>query len=584
LRAARAVARFTPAVNFACLENSSLERLPMRKGLLLITLWLLASDDARPEAPRANSTRPLPTRRTALTIPFRIGATQNATQQPVEVQLFTSENQGASWNHVASVKPEAAKLVYQAPRDGEYWFCVRTRDASGNVRPAGAMTPELRVLVDTEPPKLRADAWRGVDGEVTARWDATDSYLNASSVKVFHRRAGSQEPWQNVTINYLLPGDARTSYAENVRWKADSAVDVRVEISDSAGNVAEQIVTAGAPPTQSDTSPAALSPAPRFNPKSADGRPADASAPIYPPADWYGGAGASSSAPSQPPSDLAWPPDQKESKPWPADQSQANPLAPAPVVRPWEDNAPPVGGSTSAPDRGASLATATGQSWLVGTSAFELAYDAGPLPADDIRAVELWGTSDGGRSWRQMAIDEDRRSPVLVKVDAEGSYGFRLLLQRRSGPVEFPPAAGDTPELSVQVDFTEPWCQLTRADQLSGERSQELVICWEARDPHLAERPITLKFSRRPDGPFQTIVAGLENTGRYVWRMPAALPAEIFLRLEVRDRAENVGVFTADRPITPNVSRAQGRLREVAPAASARTTDQRSQPRIYSFK
>lgn len=204
--------------------------------------------------------------------------------------------------------------------------------------------------------------------------------------------------------------------------------------------------------------------------------------------------------------------------------------------------------------------------------------------------MELWATTDGGQTWAKLTTDEDNRSPVIAKVERDGLYGFRLVVHRNGGPVEFPPASGQPPEIVIEVDQTEPRCGLTRVDQMTGPRSGELVIQWQATDARLAERPITLRYSHRSDGPWRTIAAGLENTGRHTWQMPEHLPAEVYLRLEARDAADNVGHYTADRPIVPQFAKPAGMLRGVAPINTGRVTDRRNHrtdlpaPKVIFFR
>ena len=69
-------------------------------------------------------------------------------------------------------------------------------------------------------------------------------------------------------------------------------------------------------------------------------------------------------------------------------------------------------------------------------------------------------------------------------------------------------------------------------------------------------RPISLSFSASAGGPWTPIASGLENTGSYRWRLDSRVPDPIYLRLEVRDEAGNVGTFeTAEaglaRPPSP---------------------------------
>ena len=94
----------------------------------------------------------------------------------------------------------------------------------------------------------------------------------------------------------------------------------------------------------------------------------------------------------------------------------------------------------------------------------------------------------------------------------------------------------------------------------------------------LAARPVTLSFSERPDGPWSTIAAGLDNTGLYNWRFDNRVPGHVYLRLEVRDEAGNVGEFQTANPITLDPNRPQGHLRSVLPIQ-----DQSAQVQVYHF-
>ena len=81
----------------------------------------------------------------------------------------------------------------------------------------------------------------------------------------------------------------------------------------------------------------------------------------------------------------------------------------------------------------------------------------------------------------------------------------------------------------------------------------------------LAARPISLLFRQDPKGPWITIASGLENTGRYAWPIDSRTPSQIYLRLEVRDEAGNVGVHELAEPVAIDQSRPTARIRDVRP-------------------
>ena len=108
--------------------------------------WLLAiagpaaraAPDGAARRAAADARSSTSTRQNAFTIPFRIEPAQNPSQQPVEVQLHVSTNQGATWELASRVKPDKGAFVFRAPHDGEYWYSIRTVDAQGSHAPRGS--------------------------------------------------------------------------------------------------------------------------------------------------------------------------------------------------------------------------------------------------------------------------------------------------------------------------------------------------------------------------------------------------------------------------------------------------------------
>ena len=143
----------------------------------------------------------------------------------------------------------------------------------------------------------------------------------------------------------------------------------------------------------------------------------------------------------------------------------------------------------------------------------------------------------------------------------EGLYGFTIVFQNGNGFGGFAPREGDVPEIWVGVDLTPPNAKITGAD--TGRDAGELVVRWEAQDELLDPRPIALSFGERVAGPWAAIAAGLENTGQYAWRLDNRVPNQIFLRIEVRDEAGNIGQFINPEPISLDLQRPQGRIRGV---------------------
>jgi hypothetical protein len=182
-----------------------------------------------------------------------------------------------------------------------------------------------------------------------------------------------------------------------------------------------------------------------------------------------------------------------------------------------------------------------------------------------VDAVELWGTTDAGRSWAKWGTDPDRVSPFDVEVNSETVYGFRIVIVGRNGLATITPQPGDAADIWVGIDATRPMAHLTGAAYGQGEAAGKLDIRWEAADENLASRPVTLAISDRPDGPFSPIAAGLPNTGQYYWEFDPRSPRQIYLRLEVRDDAGNTAIDQLTEPIKVEGLEPKGRIRGFNP-------------------
>ena len=89
---------------------------------------------------------------------------------------------------------------------------------------------------------------------------------------------------------------------------------------------------------------------------------------------------------------------------------------------------------------------------VVDSRLFELEYDLSAVAAEDVASVELWATRDGGQTWQPYQADQDHRSPLLVRVNEDGWYGFRIVIRRPNGQIAEPPLTGQQPDILVRVD------------------------------------------------------------------------------------------------------------------------------------
>ncbi len=471
-------------------------------------------------AAQSPSDAPLATRQNFFTIPFT--APETSSGQPVEVHLYVSADRGRSWQLYSRQTPRAGKFDFRAQQDGEYWFASRTVTASAPAQRVHG--PELRVLVDTVGPRLDLNAGVGPSGEVQTTWAIADPNLVVDSFKVFFRHDNAEQ-WQPGAVE-LPRGEQRTQLGGTTSWwpqRHGSGLEVRAEVQDRAGNMNVVQRKLQLPNLARGQRPAL----------------------------------AQNDRPESHPS-IQWPADevlnrtpkvQETHQPVPQ-QAEIQGEVAHQVIAPFQ--LPPGE-----------------RPQMTQHNRFNLAYDLDGVGPSGVASVQLWATRDGGRVWQQWAVDEDRRSPFPIEIADEGMYGFRIVVQSGNGLSGEIPQSGDEAEVWIGLDQTPPHAAITSARYGRGQEVGTLSIFWEAKDEVLSPRPITLMFSDNPRGPWTTLAAGLENSGQYQWRVDGSVPAQIYLRLEVRDAAGNVGVHQIDRPIANDGLVPRGRIRGIQPLEDA---------------
>ena len=177
---------------------------------------------------------------------------------------------------------------------------------------------------------------------------------------------------------------------------------------------------------------------------------------------------------------------------------------------------------------------------LVNTKRVTLNYELKDVGASGVSEVELWCTQDA-HTWKRGEIVAQTNHSFSVEVKEEGLHGFTLLARNGSGTGKDSPALGEPPQVWVMVDYTKPTVQITSVEVAHGVKAPTVQVRWTARDKNLGPRPITLSYAEQPEGPWTTIVTGVENSGQYEWQAPAGAPHHGFMRVEAADMPGNVG-------------------------------------------
>ena len=518
-----------------------------------------------------------------------------------KVQLLSSRTGANDWAKLQEAEPNVQGFRFHAPEDGEYWFALRHLDRKGQPWPNAKVQsqpqspqpqPLMWIVIDTAPPEITLEGSPDAAGEIVIRYEAEDANLQADSLMLEVRGVGDR--WSPLRLG--KPDIAQPNrLVGRVRWRPPAgaeSIDVRAAIADRTG----QRGKANAKIAVRDAQPALTGPS-LSSPSTANAsanpllqvaqlpsqdwpasnrlpRPAK-TAQAPPHSNPYTVAGRT--RPSRTPAKLVGDglPDLRlPSKVGSGPQTlRVTPLGP--------DNAPPLMERPARPTARSARERATAQSdWaparspadfapadlaarVVNSRTFDIEYDLQSVGPWGVAKVEIWGTHDDGRTWQSFGVDPDNRSPIRVTVPAAGTFGFRILVDGANSAGSIPPQSGDEPELNVSVDLQPPTTELLAAELGQGNLADHLLVRWAATDTNLEPRPIALFYSSYPNGPWSTIASGLENTGKYTWRIERHVPGRFYLRLEARDTAGNLATYQTPSPIALARPQPTGRLRSV---------------------
>jgi len=119
--------------------------------------------------PLQRSVKVLSTNLLGFGIPFKVSDDGG---RFIEVQLYLSKDQGKTWTFESRQPPSKAEFAFSADGDGEYWFAIKTLDRNRRLLPDGDAQPELKIIVDTEKPKLDFQVQADAAGRVVCRWQS----------------------------------------------------------------------------------------------------------------------------------------------------------------------------------------------------------------------------------------------------------------------------------------------------------------------------------------------------------------------------------------------------------------------------
>jgi hypothetical protein len=488
-----------------------------------------------------------------------------------ELLLYTSNDQGSTWQQQAVANAEKENFSFTAPADGVYWFKMVTVDKSGRRDPADLYKDPrvLKVLFDTKKPIINITDIQRSDSDLTLSWKTVERNPDWSKFKVEYSTPG--KGWT------VVPTRPEAEGSTQFKVSSSAPLSLRISMVDQVGNVGEAI---------KEVAPSAVAAKPQNDPI------VPVSGTELPhPSTLLAGAGAG--APPAGGGNLTLPP-----PPVPSTTPPPSALAPAPTDRARDTRTPgenltrgndtlpaPVKTTSNAglpappltdkdplgisPSASPSLPAPQ----VINVTSFKLGFEVEDKGASGLSKADVYITRDEGKTWKQWSHHEKPDGNVLVDLtrnnnpNVEGIYGMKMVLYSGAGLSREIPKPGETPDLRFDVDVTPPIVKIYEPVPDSTQKDT-MILRWQAVDRNLSADPITLEWADGPRGPWIPIVASdtlgvsagvakrLANTGSYAWKLPSNFPThKVYLKIAARDVAGNLSEATTAQPVLVDLNK-----------------------------
>lgn len=534
---------------------------------MTVACLLLAANTGAPEPIYLNQNK--------FAIPIRIQPERRAEIR--ELLLYVSTDEGKTWQLGLRAKPEQEAFHYLAPKEGVYWFKVAILNTQGQQDPEDIRKAPAgpNLVIDSTKPNMKFGKVERQGEEVVVSWQIWEENPDPSTLRLEYRTPEHREGiWTPVPLEPKAEGDAR------FRPGTSSALTIRMAMGDMAKNQAEIVqelpanslvsynTASGNTPLMSpvDPKPPVVEPKPQVVAPVAPVPPVASPTSVVP---------QPALNPLPPPQAVPVPirPETTVAVP----QTPINTMPAVSRTGPIASSNEPLGNAISAaptqpmqPTQPAvQQVTANSPTLLpvhfINKAQVTMDFEVTKCGPSGVGGVDVYQTMDDGRTWRKI---EDNlvavRLPmgnqgigtgsVTVTLGAEGvAHGLFLVLKNRANKSTPLPQSGDRPHHRVEVDTTLPYAALSELQpetiMQNGTKRDAIRLVWTATDKNLAENPITLEWAERIEGPWQVIGnRELPNRGNFSWVLPTEVPANVYLRLTVRDKAGNNAIALTREP------------------------------------
>jgi hypothetical protein len=487
-------------------------------------------------------------RQKAFRIPFQI-PDPTEQKQLQEVQLYVARN-GGSWEKYTSappdVPPDKRSFTFRTDQDGEFWFAVRTMDKKGTLNPAADsdMQVGLRVIVDSEVPRIDLRPLQRSGREVGVEWEVQDRNIDLESLKMEYRVEG-EETW------HAVPGVVQKFFGQ-VSWTPETPgnISLRCQVKDRAHNLGSQTLeleaNAGAANSygqQSTDEVGSIDSQSATSTLSTGMKPFNSQPDIPVNRPSLNTKNTGTTTKRGPLNNRAVTVDQNSTGGESAATIGEDPAGTAGIgtsrrSMPSKYDAEGTDGIT-ARRTAAGMPNKPANRQIVNDPEVSLDYQIDDEGPSGVSVIELWVTSDMGRTWRRVGEDPDRQSPFVVNFAAEGVYGLSMIAKSGVGLGDRPPVAGDAPQMWVEVDKSAPQIELNVPEVGKGPQAGSVIITWQADDANLGDRCVSLFYAEGNSNDWKAIATGIDNSGRYVWKMGGQVPYRFRVAIEVSDLAGN---------------------------------------------